>query len=120
MLNRLDGFPDNVLAIAASGTITRADYDKVLIPAVEAALKQHDKLNLYYEIGSDFAGVEVGAAWEDFMVGVSHWTRWQKIAVVTDVAWIANTMNAFGFMMPATLKTFPLAAKDEARRWIVE
>lgn len=51
MIERLKGFPDNVVAIACHGEVTKQDYDTVLIPAVEKALKTHDKLRLLYEVG---------------------------------------------------------------------
>ena len=56
MIDVLKGFPDSVVAIACRGRVTGGDYETVLIPAVEKALKEHEKVRLYYEIGSDFTG----------------------------------------------------------------
>jgi hypothetical protein len=36
--------PDNVLGVSAEGQISGADYETVLIPAVESKLKSHDKI----------------------------------------------------------------------------
>jgi SpoIIAA-like len=44
----------------------------------------------------DLAGIDPGAMWEDFKVGMEHFTRWERIAVVTDVEWIKNTIKIFG------------------------
>ena len=79
--------------------MTKGDYETVLVPAVESALKQHEKVRLYYQIDADFSGIEPGAVWEDFKVGVEHLLRWERIAVVTDVNWIRHTIRAFGFLM---------------------
>ena len=119
MIEILKGFPDTVVAVACSGHVTSRDYEMVLIPAVEKALKEHKKVRLYYEVRSDFSGIEPGAAWADFKVGVEHWLRWERIAVVTDVDWIRHTVSAFGFIMPAELHVFPLVETAEARNWIV-
>ena len=89
------------------------------MPAVERALKTHDKLRLYYEIDPEFTGIEPGAMWEDFKVGMEHFLRWERIAVVTDVEWIAHSIRAFGFMMPAAVRVFPLNEAAEARAWLV-
>lgn len=118
MIELLNGFPDNVIAAACRGHVTKRDYDTVLIPAVEKALKAHDKIRLYYEIGADFAGVDPAAAWEDFKVGMEHFTRWERIAVVTDVDWIKYTMGIFTFLMPGDLKVFPTTEASQARTWI--
>jgi SpoIIAA-like len=118
MIKLLEGFPDNVIAISGSGRISRQDYDAVLIPRVAVAAGQHQKLRCYYEIGADFAGMDPGAVWEDFKVGIEYWTRWQRVAVVTDVAWIAHMVNAFRFLMPGQIRVFPDSDKDAARAWI--
>ena len=118
MIRILEGFSDNVIAASAVGRVTRQDYDTVLIPCVEAAAGRHPKIRCYYEIGADFAGMEPGAMWEDFVVGVAYWTRWERVAVVTDVAWIAHAVNAFRFLMPAQLRVFPTSERAAARTWI--
>ncbi|MBI1360425.1 MAG: STAS/SEC14 domain-containing protein [Alphaproteobacteria bacterium] len=118
MIERLNDFPDNVTAFQCEGHVTRKDYDTVLVPAVEAALKTHDKIRLFYKIGRDFTGIDAAAAWEDFGVGMAHLMHWERIAVVTDVAWIAHTVHAFGFLMPGKVRVFALADEPGARDWI--
>jgi hypothetical protein len=118
MIEHLTGFPDNILAFVCKGRVSKADYDTVLVPAVTRALKTHDKLRLYYETAADFSGIDAGAMWEDFKVGMEHLTRWERIAVVTDVDWIRHTMQFFSFMMPGEAKVFPRAETAQARAWI--
>jgi hypothetical protein len=118
LIKILDGFRDNVIAASAVGRVTRQDYDAVLIPLVEQTAKRHPKIRCYYEIGTDFAGMAPGAVWEDFRVGVEYWTRWEHVAAVTDVAWIAHAVNAFRFLMPGQIRGFPTSEKEAARAWI--
>jgi stage II sporulation SpoAA-like protein len=118
MIEHLKTFPDNVLAFVCHGHVTKADYDTVLVPAVESALKRQDKVRLYYETAPDFAGINPGAMWEDFKVGVEHLTRWDRFAVVTDVEWIKQTIQFFSFLMPGSLKTFPTSEAAQARACI--
>jgi len=119
MIEQLTGFPDNVLAFVCKGHVTKDDYEKVLVPAVVNGLKTHDKLRLYYEIATDFSGIDPAAMWTDFKVGMEHLTRWERMALVTDVDWIKYTMQFFSFMMPGATKVFPLAEAVQARQWIV-
>jgi hypothetical protein len=118
MLQLLSGFPEHVVALAAQGVVTRSDYQTVLIPQVEKALKQHPKVRFYYELGAGFSGIEAGAMWEDLKIGVEHFTRWERIAVVTDVDWIRHAMNAFRLLMPGEIRVFGLAEAPQARTWI--
>ncbi len=119
MIERLKGFPDNVLAFACHERVTKQDYDTVLVPVVEEALKSHGKLRLFYEIAADFAGIEPGAVWKDLKIGVEHISRWERMAVVTDVDWIKHTMRFFSFLMPGEMRTFPCSEAEQARAWIV-
>lgn len=118
MIELLKDFPGNVVALSASGQVTREEYQKVVIPAVEKALGQHEKVRLYYEIGKDFAGIDPGAMWADTKVGFGHFLRWERIAVITDIEWIKHSVMAFGFLMPATVNVYSTAEAADARKWI--
>jgi len=118
MIQVLTGFPSNVVAFACKGHVTKNDYETVLIPTVEQALKQKGKLRLLYQVEPDFSGIDPGAVWDDFKEGMEHLLRWERIAVVTDVDWIRHTMHAFSFVIPGKVRVFPLAETAAAREWI--
>src|SRR5664279_1038113 len=117
MIEHLSNLPDNVVGIAASGHVTVADYKTVLLPAIEAALKKHDKVRLLYELSSNFTGFTTGAMWEDMKVGMAHLTAWERVAVVTDVSWVANAASMFGFVMPCPVNVFSIKDRAEAEAW---
>jgi hypothetical protein len=120
MIELLQGFPDGVVAVVAKGRLTRRDYEETLVPAVEAAFQGRDKARCYYEIGREFSGMDAGAVWEDFRVGIRHLSGWERIAVVTDVDWIRLAINAFRFLVPGEIRIFPASEADEARHWIAD
>ncbi|HEX3357338.1 MAG TPA: STAS/SEC14 domain-containing protein [Tepidisphaeraceae bacterium] len=118
MITLLSNLPDNIVGAVASGRVTAADYETVLIPAIEAALKKHEKVRMLYELTADFTGFAPGAMWEDMKVGIAHLRAWQRVAVVTDASWVANAANLFKLIMPCPVKVFPLKDKAEAEAWI--
>ena len=118
MIEHLKTFPDNVLAFVCHGHVTKADYDEVLVPAVMGALQRQGKVRLYYATAPDFTGIQPGAMWEDFKVGIEHITRWERFAIVTDIEWIKQTMRFFSFLTPGVLKLFPASDAAQARAWI--
>jgi SpoIIAA-like len=118
MIEILEGFPANVVAARAGGDVTRHDYEAILMPKVAAVAKSHPKLRCYYELGPDFTGMAPGAMWDDFLIGVEYLTRWERIAAVTDIAWIAHALNAFGFLMPGRVRVFGTRDKETARAWV--
>ncbi|MGB8474811.1 MAG: STAS/SEC14 domain-containing protein [Candidatus Acidiferrum sp.] len=120
MIETLTGFPPKVLAFACKGHVTKHDYETVLIPAVEKALKEQGKVRLYYRTDPDFSGIAPGAMWDDFKVGVEHLFRWERFAIVSDIDWIRYTLRAFGFLIPGMVKFFHLSEEAKAREWILE
>lgn len=120
MIEVIEGFPEGVIAITAKGRVSAADYRDVVVPLVEESLKQHDKVRLYYELGPEFSGIDASASWKDFKLGIGHLSRWERMAVVTDVEWIRITMNVFRFLMPGQLRVFTTEQAADARAWISE
>lgn len=119
MIEVLEGFPDGVVAAVAKGRVTKSDYDEALIPMVETAFKRRDKVRCYYELGREFSGMDAGAAWEDFQLGVGHLLGWERIAVVTDTDWVRHSINFFRFLVPGQIRIFSTREAAEARRWIL-
>jgi len=119
MIEIIEGLPDNVVGLLATGEVTKKDYLEVVIPAIEKSLKRNAKLRLYYDLGSQFTGFDFGAEWEDFKLGIEHLSRWERAAVVTDVAWIKHMVGAFRFLMPGQMRAFTTADASKVREWIV-
>jgi hypothetical protein len=120
MLKIINGMPDNVVAVSAGGKVTGEDYEKVLIPLIEDKLKEHQKIRMLYELGTEYSGLTAEAMWDDAKVGIRHFTAFEKVAVVSDVGWIVNAIKFFSFMMPCPVKVFGNSGLDEAKRWICE
>ena len=118
VIERLDDFPDNVVAFLCDGRVLRREYENILIPAIEAALNRYERVSLYYETGYDFLGVEPGVSHE-FKVGMDHLLRWDRIAIVTNIDWVRETVRAFSFLLPGAVEIFPIDDAGAARAWIL-
>lgn len=118
MLEKIPDLPDSVVGIKASGHITADDYRNVLVPAVDAALKGERKLRFLYLLGEDVTGFSPGAAWQDSKVGLGHYNRWEKVAVVSDKEWLRHSVDIFGYLIPGEVKAFTAAEEVEARAWV--
>jgi hypothetical protein len=118
MMERIPDLPDRVVGIRASGQVTASDYEGVLVPAVEAGLAEHGKVRLLYQLGPAFTGFTPGAMWGDMKIGVAQINAWERIAVVTDVDWIAGATRLLGFAVPCPVRVFPNNEIAEATRWI--
>ena len=120
LLQLIDGLPDNVIGCEAVGEIRAGDYKSVLDPAVDAALEDHEKVRLLYVLGDDFDGYSGGAMWEDTKIGMSHLSKWEKIAIVTDHKAYQDGIKAFGWMIPGEVKVFAVADLTNAEAWAAQ
>jgi hypothetical protein len=113
MIKIIKDLPDNVVGIVAKGRVTNEECANILWPVMEDSLK-HDKVRLYYEIGSRFPG----AAWEDLRIGIEHIPQWERVAVVTDVGWVRHTVNALRFLMTSEVRVFTTFQAAEGLAWV--
>ena len=118
MITPIPNLPEHALGFTASGKVTGSDYENIIIPTVENALKNHFEINLLYHLGPDFEGFDAAAVWDDAKLGLGHITSWNRIAVVTDVAWVSMGVRAAGFLMPCEVKIYAHADIQCAIDWV--
>lgn len=116
----LEGYPDDVVAVRAEGVITREDYEETLIPAIEAKIGAGRRAKLLYWCGEEFKGFSAGAMWDDARFGLTHLGDFAKIAVVSDVEWLRQSVKFFAPLMPMPVQVFHNADIDAAKHWIGE
>jgi stage II sporulation SpoAA-like protein len=114
MIEIIEGLPRNVVGIAVKGRVTMQDCRDVLMPAMERSLKRHDKIRLYYELGSRFPG----AGWDDLDLGIDSASRCERVAIVTDIGWVRLTARALRFLIPGKIRVFATIEAEEGRAWI--
>jgi hypothetical protein len=118
MMKLLTNLPDYVVSVCVSGEIDAKDYATILIPAIDSALHKHNKIRMLYQLTPEFTGFTSAAMWDDVKIGLAHWKAWEKVAVVTDVLWVANATRMFAFMMPGPVKVFSNSEQSAAEKWI--
>ena len=112
MLRVIDGLPDNVVGLVAKGPVTAEECDRVLTSIVNSL--QHDKARLYYEIGSRVPDKR----WDDLRIGVERIPQWERVALVTDIGWIRQTVKALGFLLGGEIRVFTTSEAGDGLAWI--
>jgi hypothetical protein len=120
MLEIIFGMPENVVAVDARGKVTGEDYENVLVPLIEGKLRTFDKIRVLYVLGTYFDSFTAGAMWDDTKIGLKHLTAYERIAVVTNVNWVAGAVKFFSFMMPCPVRVFGNDSLHQAKEWISE
>jgi hypothetical protein len=114
MIELIDGLPRNVVGIHVNGRVTKDECREILMPAIVKSLRWRDKIRLYYELGSRFPG----SGWDDLDLGFEHASCCERIAIVTDIAWVRLTVKAIRFLIPGEIRVFDTSEAEEARAWI--
>jgi hypothetical protein len=114
MIELISDLPRNVVGISVKGRVTKDECREVLAPAIAKSLRWRDKIRLYYELGSRFPG----SGWDDLDLGFEHATCCERIAIVTDIAWVRLTVKAIRFLIPGEVRVFDTSEAEEARAWI--
>ena len=117
MFKFIEGLPQDVMAIEATGKVTHDDYRNILIPKAEAMMAM-GPIKMLYVIGKDFVGFELEALWDDGAFGLRHWHDFSQIAVVTDHAWMRAMVSMFKPLFHGNVRLFGLAELPAAKDWI--
>ncbi|WP_199098825.1 STAS/SEC14 domain-containing protein [Dyella sp. ASV21] len=120
MIEQIQDLPPGALGFRAKGQVTAEDYERVIVPDVEAAFAITRKLRLLYHVGPEFTGFAPGAMWEDAMLGFRHFSGWDRVALVTDVPWLRAAALAMGFAVPAQFRVFRNDDYEVALSWMRE
>lgn len=115
MIELIDDLPRNVVGISVRGRVTKDECREILAPAIARSLRWRDKIRLYYELGSRFPG----SGWDDLDLGFEQASRCERIAIVTDIAWVRLTVKAIRFLIPGEIRVFATEEAEEARAWIM-
>lgn len=110
----------NLLIAELTGKVSGADYEKVLVPAVHDVIAEHGTVRMMVVIPEGFEGYEAEAAWDDAKLGARMWGCWERVAVATDVPWVATSIRLFAHLVSCPVRLFPGSGADDARRWLEE
>jgi hypothetical protein len=120
MVERMDDMPAGVIGLRASGKLTKDDYTGALEPALKEAMDSGEARVVF--VLTEFAGLDLDATFEDIKTGLgvefAHRQDWKRLAVVTDVDWVARAMRMFAWAMPGELQVYEdLDKLQEAKAW---
>lgn len=118
MIKLIQNLPANVLGIETEGEISKEDYDRVVVPKMNELANLKGEINYLVVLKTSVAEFSAGVWWDDFKLAIRHFSKWNKIAIVTDHDSIKKITDLFGFAFPGDPKGFKLSDYDEAVKWV--
>ena len=117
-MEQIHDVAEHVFAILASGDVTKEDYERVLLPGLEAHSKKQDKINLMLMLDTDISNLSIGAWIQDMWAGIKHFTKWNRVAIVTDQKGVEKFTDMFSYVVPGEFKGFTMAEANKAKSWV--
>lgn len=118
MISIIDDAPSNVAAFRATGDVKKEDYDNVVIPAIDALVRKQGSINFLLVLDTALTNFSLGAFAKDLGVGLKHFTKWHKMAIVSESTGINTFTDMFAYIAPGDAKGFTHAELEEAVKWV--
>lgn len=122
MVETIPEMPPGTIGVRISARVTGADYRDVLIPALRSAVESGEVRALF--VVEHYEGFDMGALKEDLEAAPSlafeNRDAWKRVAIATDVEWMAKAFDLFRWLIPGEQKIFGLGAIDDAKAWVSE
>jgi len=116
----MEGLPDDAVGISVQGVIDSEDYAAKIVPAIEAKLAGHEKIKVLVQVGPEFESFTAGAVWQDTKFGTANFSRFSKVALVSDIRWLQSATRIFAPLIPGEVRVFADKELEAAKAWIAE
>lgn len=118
MLEKLNNLPDHVFAVKATGEVTKDDLQNILIPGLQELVDRTGEIYYLLLLNTDVQNFTAGAWVQDVIAGIKHFSRWKKMAIVTDQKAVAQFTDLFSVVSPGTAKGYAIAELPQAITWV--
>ncbi|HTI58662.1 STAS/SEC14 domain-containing protein [Mucilaginibacter sp.] len=118
MLQFINDLPGNVVGIYATGEVNKEDYERVLIPRMEELAEKQGEISYLLVLETDVQNFSAAAWWQDFKLGMKNFSKWKKIAIVTDQKGVEWFTDFFKHFIPGESRGYPLSELNEAIDWV--
>lgn len=114
--------PAGTIGFRAAGKLRRGEPVEVLLPPLHAAIDRDEPLRILVEVAPGFQEFPAAAVARDIKTAAREElrdrSRWQRLALVTEVGWLIGAAKVLGFMAPGELRVFAPDEAEAARAWL--
>lgn len=118
MLTPIENLAPHIFGVKAKGEVTADDLKNVLLPGLSELATKLDEIYYLLVLETEVENFTVGAWFQDLAAGLKHFTKWKKMAIVTDQKAVEKFTDAFSYVSPGEARGFTLMQLDEAISWL--
>jgi len=120
MLTEITGLPDDVFGVRATGQVTSDDLKSVLLTGLKRTADRFGEIRYLLVLETDIKNFTTGAWIQDAKAGLQNFTKWKKIAVVSNEKSVEWFSDVFTVATPGTSKGFKPEEIEQAKQWLSE
>lgn len=120
MLRRMGDMPAGTLGFEAVGEVEDDDWEDVVEPVLRREIATGAKLRLLYLVGAEARDVDTDAMKADTGFRARHANAFERVAVVSDEAWMKPAVRALSFLMPGKARAFAVSDLAAAKSWLAD
>ncbi|HEY0042200.1 MAG TPA: STAS/SEC14 domain-containing protein, partial [Flavisolibacter sp.] len=94
MVELIPDFPPHVAAYRASGKVHEEEYENVVMHRVDEVADQYGKINFLVRLETDIDNYSFAAFLDYLKVSFEHFTKWNRMAIVSDETWLRMAYDA--------------------------
>lgn len=118
MVELLKGFPPHVAAYKALGTVSKDEYEQVVMARVDEVAAEYGKINFLVLLETDIGNYSFGAFIDYLKVSFEHFSKWNRMAIVTDQHWVEKAYEILSLLVHGEIKGYELKQFEEAKKWV--
>lgn len=118
MLTPIENLPAYVFGVKAAGEVSEGDLKNTLLPGLSKLVDKYGEIYYLLVLRTRIENFTAGAWLQDMIAGIKHFTRWKKMAIVTDQKGVERFTDIFSYVSPGEAKGFSLSEMDEAISWV--
>ncbi len=107
-----------ILGVRLIGKLTENDYEKLIIPKLEAVINLHGAARFLFLMDDDFHGWETAALWEYARFGFRQKDRFERIAAVGGPIRLKQWMKLKDHFVPGQIRVFAVSELEQAWDWV--
>ncbi len=118
MISIIQDLPPHVIGVRAANEVNATDIKEILLPALQKKIDEVGEINYLLVLDTDVQNWTSGAWLQDMKAGLLHFTKWNRIAVVTDQVAVEKFTDLFTLVVPGKAKGFDHSELEQAKAWV--
>ncbi|SKB68939.1 SpoIIAA-like [Parapedobacter luteus] len=114
----MTNFPDHVVAYRAAGTVTKDEYEAVVMARVDEVAARYGKINFIVFLETGMENYSLTAFVDYLKISFKHFSKWNRMAIVSDQRWLRMAYEALSPLVHGEIRCYPLDDFQTAKEWV--